>query len=182
MNAQLKLLLYIAMICLIFYFVQDRFDIFDIEFISDSEKNTEEENSDIEEEEFFIQEGELTIIREDESAVVVNIEIADTEEEREKGLMDINDLGDYNGMLFVFEEEGRNSFWMKNTEIALDLIFINSSKEVVEIIQNAQPCAEGHICPKLTPNIEYMYCLEVNSGFVAENRVDVGNIISWKND
>jgi uncharacterized membrane protein (UPF0127 family) len=49
--------------------------------------------------------------------------------------MDKNDLGDYNGMLFVFGDEGRNSFWINKTEIALDLIFINSSKEVVEIIK-----------------------------------------------
>ena len=180
MNAQFKLLLYIAMICLILYFVQDRFDIFDIEFISNSEEQSQE-NSEEEEgsKDFLIEEGELTIVREDESAVVVNIEIADTEEEREQGLMYREELGEYNGMLFIFEEEGNNSFWMKNTKISLDLIFINSRKEIIETIENAQPCEEGHVCPKLTPQVEYMYCLEVNSDFVEENRVEEGNVVSW---
>ena len=178
MNAQLKLLLYIGMICLIFYFVQDRFDIFDIEFISNIKETGKEEVTNTTEE-FFIDEGKLTIVREDESAVVVNIEIADTEDERKQGLMYREELGDYSGMFFVFENEGNNSFWMKNTEISLDLIFINSKKKIVGTIKNAEPCEEGHICPKLAPQIEYMYCLEVNAGFVEENNIEMGNTVSW---
>lgn len=177
MNAQLKLLLYIAMICLILYFVQDRFKLFDIKFSSDDSET--EESKDEESKEFTIDEGTLVITRADKQKIVVSIEVANTEEERERGLMNRSELGEYNGMLFVFEEDGKNSFWMKNTIIPLDMIFINSDKRVVEVIENAQPCEEGHICPKLTPLVEYMYCLEVNSGFAEANNIEEGDFVEW---
>ena len=82
MNAQLKLLLYIAMICLILYFVQDRYDLFDIKFSSDDSET--EEAKDEESKEFTIDEGTLVITRADKQKIVVRIEVANTEEERER--------------------------------------------------------------------------------------------------
>lgn len=183
MNAQGKLLLYIGMICLIFYLVQDRFDIFDIEFVSDT--NKQEESKEIAEEEkeqdtsFKIDTGVLNIVRTDGIVVSVEIEVADTEEERIQGLMYREVLGSYSGMLFIFDIQANNSFWMKNTRIPLDLIFIDSDKKIVDIIENAQPCVEGHICPALRPQFEYMYCLEVNGGFTEENQIDSGDTVGW---
>ncbi len=178
MNAQVKLLMYIGMICLIFYFVQDRFDIFDIQFISDmqDEKVVEKDETS---EDFLIERGELKILRGDGMEVKVDVDIVDTEEERTQGLMYRESLGAFSGMLFIFDEEADNSFWMKNTKISLDLIFFNQEKVIIDIIENAQPCTEGHICPSLRPQFEYMYCLEVNAGFVEENRIDVGDSIEW---
>ena len=170
------------MICLIFYFVQDRFDLFDIEFISDTKKE-ETSDSELDSEDladtFTIDNGELKIVREGEVEIVVDIEVVNTEEERKQGLMYRDELGTFSGMLFVFEEETNNSFWMKNTKISLDMIFINEGKEIVAIIENAKPCVEDHICPSLRPQVEYMYCLEVNGGFVEENRVEVGDTVTW---
>lgn len=151
---------------------------FDIQFISGikREENVEDEETT---EKFLIEEGELTILRTDGMEVRVDVEIVDTEEERAQGLMYRESMGTYSGMLFVFEEEANNSFWMKNTKISLDLIFLNQEKIIIDIIENAQPCIEGHICPSLRPQFEYMYCLEVNSGFVEENRVEVGDSVEW---
>jgi len=180
MNAQAKLLIYIGMICLIFYFVQDRFDLFDIEFFSDIKKDEAIKGEDETVNTFSIDTGELKILREDGMEVKVDIEIVDTEEERTQGLMYREDLGAFSGMLFVLKEEANNSFWMKNTKIPLDLIFLNKKKVIIDIIQNAQPCIKGHICPSLRPQFEYMYCLEVNSGFVDRNRIEVGGSVEWK--
>lgn len=179
MNAQAKLLLYIGMICLILYFVQDRFDLFDIQFISDNQQEEVVEDEQETEETFSIQDGKLTISREGEVSLNVDVEIVDTEEERAQGLMYREELGTYSGMLFVFEEEGNNAFWMKNTKIPLDIVFIDSKKSIVDIIENAQPCLEGHICPALRPQIDYIYVLEVNGGFVEENRVEEGDTVEW---
>ncbi len=185
MSAQGKLLFYIAMICLIFYLVQDKYNIFDIEFISDSSQtnDTKDTEETAEEEEyvdtFSIDTGSLNIVRSDGLVVNVDIEVADTQKERAQGLMYKEELGAYNGMLFIFDTQANNSFWMKNTRIPLDLIFFNKEKEIVDTIEDAQPCVNGHICPALRPQFEYMYCLEVNSGFVEENKINIGDTASW---
>mgnify|MGYP000855245630 FL=1 len=182
MSAQGKLLLYILMICLIFYLVQDRFNLFDIQFLSNSNTEQEESSQSTEEETestFKLDTGTLNIVRSDNAVVSVEIEVADTEEERAQGLMYRDELGEYSGMLFIFDTETNNSFWMKNTKIPLDLIFIDSDKQIVDVIKDAQPCVEGHICPALRPQFEYMYCLEVNSGFAEENRITVGDTAGW---
>ncbi len=183
MNAQGKLLLYIGMICLIFYLVQNKFGIFDIELVPDEEKQEESEEitekGDEQDIEFKIDTGVLNIVRTDGIIVSVEIEIADTEEERVQGLMYREKLGSYNGMLFIFDIQANNSFWMKNTRIPLDLVFIDGDKKIVDIVENAQPCVEGHICPALRPQFEYMYCLEVNGGFAEENQIRIGDTVGW---
>lgn len=89
------------------------------------------------------------------------VEIADTNSERQTGLMHRKKLCDDCGMLFVFEEEDIHSFWMKDTYISLDMIFINSDLEVVELL-HAVPCEE-EICESYIPKGKALYVLEVNS-------------------
>ncbi|MBI2057274.1 DUF192 domain-containing protein [Candidatus Pacearchaeota archaeon] len=69
-----------------------------------------------------------------------DVEIASTQEELSKGLMFRESLDENSGMLFIFQEERAYNFWMKNTLISLDIIWINSNKEVIFIEHNAQPC------------------------------------------
>lgn len=91
------------------------------------------------------------------------VELAVTPEEREKGLMFRENLDSDKGMLFIFEEEGRHGFWMKNTLIPLDIIWINDNKEAVFISKNTQPCEENH-CPVIKPTENARYVLEINGG------------------
>tara|TARA_Y100000310_G_scaffold103009_1_gene101144 strand:+ start:1990 stop:2415 length:426 start_codon:yes stop_codon:yes gene_type:complete len=90
------------------------------------------------------------------------VEIAKTSEEKAKGLMFRENLDENKGMLFIFEKQGIRSFWMKNTLIPLDIIWINKNKEIVSIKKNAQPC--DIICNSIIPDSEALYVLEVNAG------------------
>lgn len=91
------------------------------------------------------------------------VEIADTDRERARGLMFRKDLDLEKGMLFVFDEEGKHSFWMKNMEFPIDIIWMNTDKEVVSIDKNVQPCIAEE-CRAILPEEKVRYVLELNSG------------------
>lgn len=91
------------------------------------------------------------------------VELAATPEQRARGLMFKRDLPYQEGMLFLFDKEDRHSFWMKNTFVPLDIIWINKDKRVVFIKKNAQPC-RGDLCSSISPDRKAMYVLELNSG------------------
>ena len=93
-----------------------------------------------------------------------NVEIAKTEIERERGLMFRQNLAENSGMLFIFEKPGVYPFWMKNTLIPLDMIWISEDKKVVFIKKNVQPCAKGTICENIDPRAQASYVLEINAG------------------
>lgn len=88
----------------------------------------------------------------------IDVEIVESEEEREKGLMHRKDLCESCGMLFVFEESKRHPFWMKNTTIPLDIIFIQNN--TVVDLYHAEPC-KGE-CKTYVPVREANYVLETN--------------------
>jgi len=91
------------------------------------------------------------------------VEVAATPKEREKGLMQRSFMDQDEGMFFVFDREGRYSFWMKNTLISLDIIWINSDNKIVFIEKNAQPC-HGLTCLSIAPDQTAKYVLEINGG------------------
>ncbi len=91
-----------------------------------------------------------------------DVEIADDDGERMQWLMNRNSLPSQSGMLFVFEEEKIYPFWMKNTLIPLDMIWIDHDSKVVDI-QTAQPCKEDP-CSSYTPAGSGLYVLELNAG------------------
>lgn len=90
------------------------------------------------------------------------VEIARTQEEKERGLMDRNNLGKNEGMLFVFDQEDIYSFWMENTLIPLDIIWLDKNYKVAYIFKNAQPCKEE--CENIIPDQPAQYVLELNAG------------------
>ena len=90
----------------------------------------------------------------------IMIELARTNSERQLGLMFRNKLCDNCGMLFIFDEEIKHSFWMKNTLIPLDMIFINSNLRIADIL-HAVPCVESP-CKFYVPNENALYVLETN--------------------
>lgn len=91
-----------------------------------------------------------------------NVEVADDEVERAKGLSGRDFLAADSGMLFVFENSDIHTFWMKDTKIPLDIIFINDNK-IVEMM-TLQPPANNNI-PSYTPQNKAQYVLELNAGF-----------------
>lgn len=92
-----------------------------------------------------------------------DVELAITPEERSTGLMFREKLDSQKGILFVFNQEGKHSFWMKNTLIPLDIIWINENKEIVFISENTQPCKTSS-CSTIEPTEKAKYVLEINSG------------------
>jgi hypothetical protein len=112
-------------------------------------------------------------IRTTAAIVTVNAEIADTAEKLQRGLMFRTSMGENEGMLFVFNDEQPRTFWMKDTLIPLDIIFISSAGEVVDIKKNFVPCA-AEPCPSYTSKQSARYVLEVNAGFADMYAVENG--------
>jgi len=106
----------------------------------------------------------------------VEIEIAQTAYDRGVGLMFREELVENKGMLFVFQENSNVAFWMKNTLLPLDIIYITEDFKIVSIIKNAQPC-KIEKCPMYPPDDIYRYALEVNSGYVETHGIKVGDSI-----
>ncbi|PIA80712.1 hypothetical protein BFR04_16005 [Gaetbulibacter sp. 4G1] len=125
----------------------------------------------------FTKEGELTLYKTttDSTKVVIDIEIANTEYETQTGLMYRNSMKNNQGMLFVFDDVSERSFYMKNTKIPLDLIFINDSKTIVSFQKNAKPFDEN----SLPSNSPAKYVLEVNAGLVDTWKLSVGDSIGY---
>ena len=101
----------------------------------------------------------------------VSVELALTPAKREQGLMYRNHLDENAGMLFVFPVSERLTFWMKNTEIPLDMIFANSSDRIIGIVANAEP----YSLRSVGPHANAQYVLEVNGGFCARHGIRIGD-------
>jgi YVTN family beta-propeller protein len=104
----------------------------------------------------------------------VFVEVPDDGEEHMRGLMFRQHLAWNAGMLFAFNSEESRAFWMKNTLIPLDMIFVDDNSEIVDIIENVPPC-EQDPCPVYPSEEPARYVLEVNAGFVQQNAVQVGD-------
>ncbi len=112
----------------------------------------------------------LTIINSSDEKVPVRVEIADTNTEQQRGLMERTELAENAGMLFVFDREQRLSFFMKDTLIPLSVAFIDTEGYIVDI-QDMQPLdLTQHRPPRPAK-----YALEVNQGFFEERDIQVGN-------
>jgi hypothetical protein len=122
-------------------------------------------------------EGHLTFIKRADASKIkqIAIEVADTPEERNRGLMDRRSLPDSSGMLFIFESSGQQSFWMKNTYIPLDIIFVNANKEIVKIHKYAAP----HSIDSFPSEKEALYVVEVVGGFTDQYSIQEGDQISF---
>lgn len=104
------------------------------------------------------------------------VEIADTPEKQALGLMHRRTLKDGCGMLFVFADDEVRSFWMKNTLIPLDMIFLNAAGQVVSLRQSVPPC-RGDPCPAYESELPARYVLEVAGGTAKKLKLEVGDKI-----
>ncbi|HNW71110.1 MAG TPA: DUF192 domain-containing protein [Bacteroidales bacterium] len=105
----------------------------------------------------------------------ITIEIADNDEERTQGLMYRKSMPDSCGMLFIFDVMQPLSFWMKNTRIPLDIIYIDKDFSIVNIAENTEPFSEVSI----PSGKDAMYVVEVNAGFCKKNNIVAGTKISY---
>ncbi len=126
----------------------------------------------------FIKEGILTFLNENDTIKSIDIEIADNNREKMQGMMYRSKMDYDKGMLFIFDFEEEQSFWMKNTKLSLDIMYVNSANEIVSIYKHTQPYSETPI-PSLKPAI---YVVETAAGFVDEFGIEVGNKIDFKRD
>jgi len=116
---------------------------------------------------------ERLVIRTDGGPVEVHAEIADSEAERETGLMNRTSLDSDGGMLFVFDEDVDAAFWMKDTLIPLSIAFVAADGEIVTI-RDMDPCTADP-CEVYGSDAPYRTALEVNQGAFAEWGVEVGD-------
>ena len=110
--------------------------------------------------------------------VCFDAEIALTAEERGRGLMYRDALAKERGMLFVFPEEGLHRFWMKNTRIELDIIFIAGDRRVVSISNRAQPCRKEP-CDLYSPAGNVAYVLEIAGGLATTYGFTAGDLVEF---
>lgn len=113
-----------------------------------------------------------------ENGTIISVEIADTFEERGRGLMCRSSLEGNSGMIFIFPEEQQLSFWMKNTLIPLDIIFLNSEFEVVSIHKNTTPLNDQKTYQSELPA---QYALELKAGSSTENSLQIGDAVIFTN-
>jgi len=104
--------------------------------------------------------------------VSFNVELARTVEEQEKGLMFRDSMPDNHGMIFLFNAEMERSFWMKNTLIPLDMVFLDKNMTVKEVKANVQPC-KADPC-EVYNSKPAMYVLEINAGLADKYQIKEG--------
>lgn len=100
---------------------------------------------------------------------VLEVQVADTEPRRIRGLMFQDQLPYDQGMIFVFNESGVYSLWMLNMQFSLDMIWFDENGDIVHIEKNIPPCKtpiEIMACQSIVPSGEAKYILEVSSGFI----------------
>lgn len=105
------------------------------------------------------------------------VEIADSPSEWEKGLMGRNFLDAQKGMLFIFDNEDKYDFWMKNTLIPLDILWADVDGKIISINRNAKPC-EKDPCELYKPSAKAKYVLEINAGLTQKYGIKTGNTMN----
>lgn len=124
----------------------------------------------------FDEEGRLVILQDSDTTVTLQIEIAETDSARERGMMQRTGFPDAtSGMLFPFPEEAPRSFWMANTPVALDLIFADADSQIVSIAKYATPYSDESI-PSDAPA---KYVLETPAGFADSYGLVEGDRLRW---
>lgn len=128
----------------------------------------------------FVREGELFFIDGEQQDTLkrISIEIADNPQEIERGLMYRPYMPDSVGMLFVFDEVDVRSFWMKNTKIPLDILFVGEDKRIVRIGRDAMP----YVIDAVESGKPAQYVVEVNAGFSSKYDIQEGDRIVFRRE
>jgi len=109
----------------------------------------------------------------------VRIEIATDDDTRAQGLMFRDRVPEGTGMLFMFAQSGDFPFWMKNTLVPLDMIWVDDQKRVVHVEHDVPPC-KADPCPSYPPHAVAKYVLELGAGQAAKHRVVIGSTLTFQ--
>lgn len=110
-----------------------------------------------------------------DTLATIKVAVAKTPNERDEGLMDVNHMPENRGMLFIFNHQQKLSFWMANTPLPLDIIFVNKQKKIVRIHHNAVPFSKKNL-PSGKPAL---YAVETNGGFCVAHDIEEGMKIAF---
>lgn len=113
--------------------------------------------------------------------VPLEVQIADTEPRRVRGLMFQDQLPYDQGMIFVFDEPGLYSLWMLNMQFPLDMMWFDENGKIVHIEQDVPPCKaalEIATCQSVVPEKEAVYVLEVTAGFIEQNNITKDSVLT----
>jgi uncharacterized membrane protein (UPF0127 family) len=135
------------------------------------------EKSDLPVKPVFRKDGELRFLhgKTSQPISVVDIEIADSDAEREQGLMYRDSMPENAAMLFLMEMEETQSFWMKNTILPLDIIYVNADRRIVSINKNSKPFSLDPISSEKPA----LFVVEVNAGYSDRHGIKVDDLISF---
>lgn len=109
---------------------------------------------------------------------IFTLEIAKTPMEVTRGLMNRNTISEDGGMIFIFDSDEPRSFWMKDTLVNLDMIFVNYSNHIVDINRNAKPCIEAEDCISYQSSAPAKYVIEFNADVAEEMGLEIGQQIN----
>ncbi|HTL63026.1 MAG TPA: DUF192 domain-containing protein [Nitrospira sp.] len=113
--------------------------------------------------------------------VIIRAEVANTMKKRAEGLMYREHLPKDRGMLFTFDQAQPWVFWMKNTKIPLDIIWMNDKKQIIHIARNVPICTRtDDSCPQYQPNDPAMYVLELGGGEADRLKLEKGSRLQFK--
>ncbi|GIV60166.1 DUF192 domain-containing protein [Rhodocaloribacter litoris] len=125
----------------------------------------------------FRKDGTLTFLRDGEPVVTIDIEIADTDSARTRGLMQRTGLPERSGMLFIFPQAEPQSFWMANTPLSLDILFVGPDSQIVSISKYTTPLSPENITSEGLPA---RFVIEVEAGFVDTYGIVETDRVRWE--
>lgn len=105
-------------------------------------------------------------------SAAISVTVADTDEKRTLGLSGVETLGEREGKLFIFENDGRHGIWMKDMRLPIDIIWIDKNLQVVSMKENVMPETFPEV---FRPDTQARFVLEMNAHFVSSLRVNIGD-------
>ena len=107
------------------------------------------------------------------------VELADDDAERARGLMFRDAMADDRGMLFIHDAQEPQAYWMKNTKIALDILYFDNDRKLVSQQRGVPPCSLGDACPSYPSNAPARYVLELNAGQAEKLKLQDGATLTF---
>jgi uncharacterized membrane protein (UPF0127 family) len=123
----------------------------------------------------FDNEGTLTFLRGGQDLATIDIEVAETDSSRERGLMQRTNLPDQSGMLFIFDREEPQAFWMANTPLSLDIFFVDADSQIVNIARYTRPFSSENV----SSGVPAQYVIETQAGFADTYGITESDRVRW---